>query len=259
MIKFLKALKNWTSPSYWANRIGEKSGLYDKAKEYGKQEKSWYAKTLLILLIIVLFFFMAQLQADDNHVHIDQVSSGDNLDMDIEQVGFNNKIDFSIDHNGNTFNLQQYGSNNTISWVPYWGSGKSWGGDVDGVSNTLNVEQHDGATYGGHIWGNSNQVDIYQHGTHTHYLDIHVDSVDHDIYQAGSGSHYSHIWYYNTSDSSNTSVTQTGSGSHNAQITLRGNQPTTLTLQQLGLTNQSYTLYQNCITVGGCNITVTQQ
>ena len=212
-----------------------------------------------ILIIGVLLLTAYDIYADDNHVHIDQVSSGDNLDLEIEQVGYNNKIDFSIDHNGNTFNLQQYGSNNTISWVPYWGSGKSWGGDVDGISNTLNVEQHNGATYGGHIWGNSNQVDIYQHGTHTHYLDIHVDSVDHDIYQAGSGSHYSHIWYYNTSDSSNTSVTQTGSGSHNAQITLRGNQPTTLTLQQLGLTNQSYTLTQNCITVGGCNITVTQQ
>ena len=212
-----------------------------------------------ILIIGVLLLTAYDIYADDNHVHIDQVTSGDNLDLEIEQVGFNNKIDFSIDHNGNTFNLQQYGSNNTISWVPYWGSGKSWGGDVDGISNTLNVEQHNGATYGGHIWGNSNQVDIYQHGTHTHYLDIHVDSVDHDVSQSGSGSHYSHIYYYNTSDSSNTSVTQSGNGSHNAQITLRGNQPTTLVLQQLGLTNQSYSLTQNCVTVGGCNITVTQQ
>lgn len=216
--------------------------------------------TVLLLTLCILFLlYSLSLYADDNHVHIDQVSSGDNLDLEIEQVGYNNKIDFSIDHNGNTFNLQQYGSNNTISWVPYWGSGKSWGGDVDGISNTLNVEQHNGATYGGHIWGNSNQVDIYQHGTHTHYLDIHVDSVDHDVSQSGSGSHYSHIYYYNTSDSSNTSVTQSGNGSHNARITLRGNQPTTLTLQQLGLTNQSYTLTQNCVTVGGCNITVTQQ
>ena len=219
-----------------------------------------FANVIIGTLIIGMLLLTAyDIYADDNHVHIDQVTSGDNLDLEIEQVGFNNKIDFSIDHNGNTFNLQQYGSNNTISWVPYWGSGKSWGGDIDGVSNTLNVEQHNGATYGGHIWGDSNQVDIYQHGTHTHYLDIHVDSVDHDVSQSGSGSHYSHIYYYNTSDSSDTSVTQSGNGSHNAQITLRGNQPTTLVLQQLGLTNQSYSLTQNCVTVGGCNITVTQQ
>ena len=151
-------------------------------------------------LFFLLILISDNLYAGDNHVHIEQVTSGDDLDLTTNQVGTNNEIRFSIDHNNNTFNLQQYGANNKISWVPYWGSGKSWGGDVDGVSNTLNVEQHDGATYGGHIWGNSNQVDIYQNGTHTHYLDIHVDNVDHDVWQEGSGSHYSHIYYYNTSD-----------------------------------------------------------
>ena len=38
IIKFLKGLKNAVSPDYWANRIGENSGLYDKAREYGKKE-----------------------------------------------------------------------------------------------------------------------------------------------------------------------------------------------------------------------------
>ena len=174
-------------------------------------------------LFFLLILISDNLYAGDNHVHIEQVNGGDDININASQVGTNNEIRFSTDHNNNTFNLLQYGANNKISWVPYWGSGKGWGGDVDGVSNTLNVEQHDGATYGGHIWGNSNQVDIYQNGTHTHYLDIHVDSVDHDIWQEGSGSHYSHIYYYNVSDSSNTSITQ------------------------------------NCVTVGGCNISVTQQ
>tara|TARA_B100000287_G_C20050815_1_gene550339 strand:+ start:266 stop:502 length:237 start_codon:yes stop_codon:yes gene_type:complete len=32
MVKFLKALKNFVSPSYWAEKIGRKSGLYDKAE-----------------------------------------------------------------------------------------------------------------------------------------------------------------------------------------------------------------------------------
>ena len=31
-IKFLKKLKDWTDPNYWANEIGEKSGAYDKAR-----------------------------------------------------------------------------------------------------------------------------------------------------------------------------------------------------------------------------------
>ena len=210
-------------------------------------------------LFLLLILISDNLYAGDNHVHIEQVNSGDDININASQVGTNNEIRFSIDHNNNTFNLLQYGANNKISWVPYWGSGKSWGGDVDGVSNTLNVEQHDGATYGGHIWGNSNQVDIYQHGTHTHYLDIHVDSVDHDIWQEGSGSHYSHIYYYNVSDSSNTSITQKGSGNHNARVVLRGNRPTTLSLLQDSAVNKTYQITQNCVTVGGCNISVTQQ
>jgi len=32
MIKWLKKLKDVVDPNYWANRIGNKSGLYDKAK-----------------------------------------------------------------------------------------------------------------------------------------------------------------------------------------------------------------------------------
>ena len=32
IIKILKGIKNAVDPNYWANRIGEKSGLYDKAR-----------------------------------------------------------------------------------------------------------------------------------------------------------------------------------------------------------------------------------
>ena len=33
IVKILKGLKNIVSPNYWAERIGEKSGAYDKARE----------------------------------------------------------------------------------------------------------------------------------------------------------------------------------------------------------------------------------
>jgi len=52
---------------------------------------------------------------------------------------------------------------------------------------------------------------------------------------------------------------QKGSGSHNAQITLQGTYPTILNLLQDSSTNQSYTLTQNCVTAGGCSVSVTQQ
>lgn len=196
--------------------------------------------------------------ADDNHVHVEQVASGDNLNLNITQIGYDNEINFTVGHSGNVFNLIQNGNGNYIGWVSYWGSGKAWGGDIDGTDNTENIEQWNGATYGRHILGNNNEVDVYQNGSHTHWLDIHIDDADHDAHQSGTGSHYAHTYYYGTQDGSVASIMQKDTGSHNAQITLTGSQPTTLNLLQQGATNKSYNLTQNCMTVGGCTVSVTQ-
>ena len=195
---------------------------------------------------------------DDNHIHVEQVGSADDVSLTINQLGFGNTVEFSFAHQGNTFNLTQNGSGNKISWVPYWGSGKSWGGDVDGSDNTETVIQFDGAEYGRHIWGDNNTVEIYQHGDHTHYIDIHVDDVDHESWQEGTGSHYSHAYFYGTTDGSSTDMTQKGTANHNAQIRILGTEPTTLNLLQQGGTNQSYTLTQTCYTAGGCTVNVSQ-
>ena len=214
---------------------------------------------LVTLFLISILAVSPAVFAGDNHVHIDQVGNGgEEVTLTIDQVGYNNEIDFSFAHSGNTIILKQYGANNKVSWVPYWGSGKSWGGDIDGTGNNLNIEQWNGATYGGHVWGDDNDIDIYQHGTQTHYLDIHMDDVDHDISQEGSGSSYSHVYYYGTADGSVANITQKGGGSHTANVTLQGTQPTNLTLTQDSASNQLYNLTQTCYTVGGCTITVTQ-
>jgi len=197
--------------------------------------------------------------SDDNHIHIEQVGgSGDDLSITATQQGYGNTINFSLAHSNNSFDFLQVGTGNSISWVSYWGSGKSWGGDVDGSNNTESVIQYDGATYGRHIWGDENTVDIYQSGGHTHNLDIHVDDVVHESWQEGSGTHYSHAYFYQTSDGSITDMTQKGSGNHNAQVRIQGNQPTTLNLLQQGSTNQSYSVTQSCYTTGGCTVNVTQ-
>ncbi len=210
-------------------------------------------KALLLILLTPLFSW-----ADDNHVHVEQVASG-SVDMDITQKGFDNEIKFTFAHSGNTFNLTQTGNGNSISWVSYWGPGKSWGGDVDGTGNTETVTQTGGATYGRHIWGNSNTVNVTQDGTHTHNIDIHTDDVDHEVSQTGSGSHYSHVYYYGSQDGSTVNLTQQDNANHNAQIRLQGNYPTTLNLLQKGSTNQTYTLTQDCQTTGGCTLTMTQE
>ena len=213
------------------------------------------------LLLFILIGFVSDLRAgptDDNHIHVEQVADGDDIELNITQVGFANSIEFSFAHSGNVFNLQQHGNGNSISWVSYWGSGKSWGGDVDGSNNTENIIQYNGATYGRHIWGDENTVDVYQNGNHTHNLDIHADDVEHDLWQDGSGTHYSHVYYYGNTDGSITNLKQEGTANHNAQITLTGAYMTTLNVLQQGSTNQSYNLTQNCQTVGGCTVNVTQ-
>ena len=212
-------------------------------------------------IFVISLFFTAQLFAgptDDNHIHVEQVEGGDDVSLTINQLGYGNEVQFSFAHANNVFNLTQHGTGNYIGWVSYWGSGKSWGGDVDGSDNTETVLQYDGATYGRHIWGDDNTVDVYQHGNHTFNLDIHADDTNVELWQEGTGSHYAHSYFYGSADGSDVDLTQKDGANHNAQIRLQGTQPTTLNLLQQGGTNQSYTLTQTCYTAGGCTVNVTQ-
>ena len=212
-------------------------------------------------ILLISLFFTAQLFAgptDDNHIHVEQVEGGDDVSLTINQLGYGNEVQFSFAHANNVFNLTQHGTGNYIGWVSYWGSGKSWGGDVDGSDNTETVLQYDGATYGRHIWGDDNTVDVYQHGSHTFNLDIHADDTNVELWQEGTGSHYAHSYFYGSADGSDVDLTQKDGANHNAQIRLQGTQPTTLNLLQQGSTNQSYTLTQTCYTVGGCTVNVSQ-
>lgn len=212
-------------------------------------------------IFVISLFFTAQLFAgptDDNHIHVEQVEGGDDVSLTINQLGYGNEVQFSFAHANNVFNLTQHGTGNYIGWVSYWGSGKSWGGDVDGSDNTETVLQYDGATYGRHIWGDDNTVDVYQHGSHTFNLDIHADDTNVELWQEGTGSHYAHSYFYGSADGSDVDLTQKDGANHNAQIRLQGTQPTTLNLLQQGSTNQSYTLTQTCYTVGGCTVNVSQ-
>ena len=70
-----------------------------------------------------------------NSILIDQVTGSNNLDLTIEQIGYNNKIFFSIgDIDDTVIDMKQEGNNNEIGYVndsPGWGSGANWGGDID--------------------------------------------------------------------------------------------------------------------------------
>ena len=75
-------------------------------------------------LFLCISYDLSAGPTDDNHVHVEQVADGDNIELNISQIGFANSIEFSFAHSGNVFNLQQNGNGNSISWVSYWGSGK---------------------------------------------------------------------------------------------------------------------------------------
>ncbi len=308
-------LKERTDPDYWANRIGEKTGLYDKARAYGEKDKPWYVKLGLIIIIIVLLFFMSKLQAD-NEIDIDQVAQGDNLTLDITQQGFDNDIFFSIGDGDNiSVEIVQTGHNNELGWTndsPSWGSGAGWGGDIDYDDQELKLYQNctksasvgcekndiqfhisygtdnkfwwsqgyvidsrtdtswaiDNSEGGGHtvtadIHGNNNSIIGAQRNCSAgscdgHSARIYLYGDDNDVFGQQQADGAKEFYLTINTDDATVDYLQDGTGEHNATIVINGSQPTTLDLTQHSNTTQNYTLTQNCVTSGGCNITVTQ-
>ena len=248
---------------------------------------------------------------EHNHIHLDQVANGasDNLNLSIDQIGYENLIRFSFNHNDNTVSLLQSGNNMYIGYTDAWGSGYSWGGDLDGASNDIDVRQKCSAgancndnDFQFHVWGDNNIVKFGQgyslndtsnwsptwnydgnepggnfvrldiHGdsnkfigsqkmdtstiSHSMTVNIYADSNDVFARQAQNGNKTLTLTIRN--DSNDVYINQRDNGAHTATITLTGTHPTDLDLTQRGNTTQSYTLTQNCLTTGGCSVSVTQ-
>ena len=227
-------------------------------------------------MVSLLLSSYAKAGDEHNHVHLDQVNSSDNLNFTIEQVGNANLARFSFDHNSNTLNLLQFGSENYFGYTDAWGSGYSWGGDLDGASNNIDVRQKCSAgaacndnDFQFHVWGDNNIVKFGQgyslNDTSNWSPTWNYDNMSGNIYadandvfarQAQNGNKTLNLTIRN--DSNDVFINQRDNGAHTATITLTGTQPTDLDLLQRGGTTQSYTLSQNCQTVGGCSISVTQ-
>tara|TARA_R100001443_G_scaffold117431_1_gene142576 strand:- start:4589 stop:5404 length:816 start_codon:yes stop_codon:yes gene_type:complete len=267
---------------------------------------------LFKIMYSILIFFMLllvgnNLIADDNHIHVDQVSGGDNFNLAIDQVGHSNLIRFSFNHNNNEVDLLQSGNNMYIGYTDDWGSGYSWGGDLDGLNNEMDIRQKCSTStcndndFQFHILGDNNTVKFGQgyslndsatptwnydnnepggnfvrldiHGdnntftgsqkmdtsTISHSITANIYTDDNDVYvrQAQNGNKTLTLTIRN-SDGNDVFANQRDNGAHTATISLLGTQPTNLDLLQRGNTTQSYSLTQNCITSGGCNISVTQ-
>jgi len=268
----------------------------------------WLGYTILGMMLLLGQPANAQ-SATDNVINISNPSSSDNLNLNIQQAGYDNEVTLSIGGSSNTLDIYQLGAKNTTKYTDTWGSGYNWGGDLAGNNNDLTVKQYTDTSksisdnfFGFHIQGNNNTVKVGQewmindqgvYGTNPgngwgdHYLrlDIHGDynniihtqrtdsasdgqtsylnvyADNNDVYiQQRQGQHSMNMTINN--DNNEVWFTQAGQPAHTATVTLGGNYPTTLTVQQgvhASTSSFSYSLTQDCQTVGGCTVTVTQQ
>ena len=69
MIKLLKKLKDWVSPAYWAELIGDKSGLYRKAQHSSLRQwalqltgwKWWFYQIIVLGIVFILIELLLNL------------------------------------------------------------------------------------------------------------------------------------------------------------------------------------------------------
>ena len=230
-----------------------------------------------------VLLLLSPLGKADNLIELEQGSyqghTGDNLNLEITQVGADNIIRsyqnvYGSWTTGDDFDihLEQINTSGTDNIIEIWhleGDNNSvrFGQGVALSSSSDATFNYDGIEGGGHyarldIHGDGNNVAGYQTnrgGTTGHYYAQLIFSDNNNIWTAQRGNGRKTINLYTTSDGNDVSVTQWGNNAeHNANIQLTGTYGTDLLLLQQGTTTQNYTLQQNCITVGGCSVSVTQ-
>ena len=210
---------------------------------------------------------------DDNIMRLD--NHGDNNTFSAKQETSNAEMDLEIDYDNNTVDARQachagssclkdtmimnvYGSNNDV----LMGQGYK-------VSSAGSFS-YDGQEFGGHdmyldITGSGNDVKLSQrsnNNTSDHYMDINIYSDDNTVHAMQQHNNDKTLTLTINNDDNNVSINQQKSGgTQTGTITLGGSYGTTLDLT-MGTNNTTgagtYSLTQNCQTVGGCSVTVTQ-
>ena len=201
---------------------------------------------MIALITLLISISLSSIAYAGNSIFIEQVGTSDDLTLTINQAGNDNSVNLSLAHDDNTLDFHQEGNNNTISWVSYWGSGKSWGGDLDGSNNTLRFKQYnttgsDSNKIGFHIPSSGNTVDVCQgatfssmssssctgssseYGGHTVNLDLHSGGNIVKIGQqtgTGNADHYAQIYTYG-GDNNEIFVKQNGNGNKTLHMTIR--------------------------------------
>ena len=230
-----------------------------------------------------------------NHLYIEEKIGSSNNSVTVEQTGFYNKIaglgggTYAIINGGsNTVNIKQgdtlgknliefsvAGSTNNVTiWQarnPTTGlkDGSESGGhymglNITGSTNTLSLKQsNEGGSTSGHfayvdITGNNNQGTLKQmgNGEKTFFGIINGNTNVFDVTQQGAGSFMDLSL---TGNGHNVTANQKDAGSHKATINLtNAGGSSTVNLIQQGSTAQNINITQQCATLSGCSVSVTQ-
>lgn len=238
-----------------------------------------------IIIIVALLSITFPANADDNVINIEQ--SGNNFQLGIDQIGHSNEIKM-LDSNSyitaTSLDMYLVQVNSNSSALP----NKITFDEVSGTGNQMKLAQGaawttldsdtdltwwvDNYESGGHeiditMYGDDNQLAVQQTNQtgalDGHNFDLHLagDNNKVQIKQQSNGVKNVDLTIYN--DYNDVFVRQKGANAtHNATITLDGLYGTDLTLKQFGGsngTNQTYSISIDCMTVGGCSTSVTQE
>jgi hypothetical protein len=194
------------------------------------------------------------------------VIDGDNNTVNIKQgdtLG-KNLIEFSVTGNTNNVTLWQARNPTTGLQDGSESGGHYMGLNITGSTNTLSLKQsNDGGSSSGHfayvdVTGNGNTGTLKQmgNGEKTFFGILNGNTNVFDVTQQGSGSY---LDLSLTGNGHNVSANQKDAGSHKATVNLTNNGgASTVTLIQQGATAQNINITQQCATLSGCSVSVTQ-
>ena len=227
------------------------------------------------LLLTSLISLSLSAFADDNLITIKQ--EGDNFDLDITQIGYNNVVkqwtsSEGIDGNDNTIIIKQARDRgngtepNVIELRRLWGDNNTLklgqGYQVNTSGNFSQDFQEYGDTFAHiNITGDNNEVLMTQRtnsNSSGHEYWLHLEGDNNDIYteQKQGGSQYINLDIYN--DYNDVDLRQYNNGDHYMSVILRGTEPTDINVWQTSNQSRSYSITNYCYTAGGCTVNVTQ-
>jgi len=196
---------------------------------------------------------------------------GNNIDVTIVQETDGASIGLSVDGDNTTMLVKQKCHNGSLC------NSDAMDIDITGNNNSMELGQgykitdtswlYDGVEHGGHnmaleINGANNDLRLSQrsqNNTSDHNMDVNIYSDGNDVHVMQEANQDKTLNLTINNDDNNVFIHQKKSNAHTATITLSGSYGTDLSLTQSSTSSaQSYSLTQNCQTIGGCSVSATQ-